>query len=83
MPKGIGIVDLPIANDPMLGGTVMLLQWIISKSPTEAKISNVAAFFIDPERFDPDQVPQGMQASRSKDGARKPRTRRRPGSVFV
>ena len=83
MPKGIGIVDLPIANDPMLGGTVTLLQWIISKSPTEAKMSNVAAFFIYPDRFDPDQVPQGALASKSTGGARKPRTTRRPESIFV
>jgi len=83
MPKGIGMVDLPIANDPMLGGTVTLLQWIISKTPTEAKMSNVAAFFVYPERFDPDQVPQGALASKSKGGARKPRTTRRPESIFV
>jgi hypothetical protein len=83
MPKGVGVVDLPIPNDPMLGGTVTLLQWIVSKSPTEAKISNVAAFFIYPDEFDPDQVPQGMQAFKSTSGAPKTQTRRRPESIFV
>jgi len=82
LPIGFGVVPLPIPNDANLGGTVTLYQWIVSPSPSEAILSNVAGIYIYPDRFDPDQVPQGLMATKSGRGLAT-KSKRRPESVVV